>query len=46
MPNLITFFGNRRGMGDSEAIDNCVAVLNRLKPMAEDAGVTDLSWSC
>ena len=40
VPNLITFFGNRKGMGDSEAIDNSVAVLNRIKPMAESAGVT------
>jgi len=40
VPNLITFFGNRRGMGDAEAIANCVAGLNRLKKPAEDHGVT------
>jgi hydroxypyruvate isomerase len=40
VPNLITFFGNRKGMPDAQAIDNSVAVLNRLKPMAEDHGVT------
>jgi hydroxypyruvate isomerase len=40
VPNLITFFGNRRGMPDEQAIDNCVAGLNRIKPMAEDHGVT------
>jgi hydroxypyruvate isomerase len=40
VPNLITFFGNRKGMPDTQAIDNCVAVLNRLKPMAEDHGIT------
>ncbi len=37
--NLITFFGNRRGMPDAEAIDNCAAALNRIKPIAEDTGV-------
>jgi len=40
VPNLITFFGNRKGMPDAQAIDNCVTALNRLKPMAEDHGVT------
>jgi hydroxypyruvate isomerase len=40
VPNLITFFGNRRGRPDAEAIDNCVAALNRLKRPAEDHGVT------
>ena len=39
VPNLITFFGNRRGMPDEQAIDNSVAVLNRIKPIAEDHGV-------
>jgi hydroxypyruvate isomerase len=38
--NLITFFGNRKGMPDAEAIDNCAAALNRIKPIAEDTGVT------
>ncbi len=40
MPNLISFFGNRRGMPDSEAIANCVDGLNRVKAVAEDHGVT------
>ena len=40
VPNLITFFGNRRGMPDAEATKNCIAGLNRLKGPAEDAGVT------
>ncbi len=39
VPNVITFFGNRRGMGDAEATDNCVLGLNRLKKIAEDNGV-------
>jgi hydroxypyruvate isomerase len=40
IPNVITFFGNRRGMPDPEAIANCVDGLNRIKKIAEDAGVT------
>jgi hydroxypyruvate isomerase len=40
LPNVITFFGNRRGMSDAEAISACVAGLNRVKGLAEDAGVT------
>ncbi len=40
VPNLITFFGNRQGRGDQEAIDNCVTALNRLKGPAEKHGVT------
>ena len=40
VPNLITFFGNRRGMGDPEAIRNCVDGLRRLGPAAEEHGVT------
>jgi hydroxypyruvate isomerase len=40
VPNLITFFGNRRGMGDEEAAANCVEGLNRIKKVAEDHGVT------
>ena len=40
VPNVITFFGNRRGMADEEAIANCVAGLNRVKKVAEDQGVT------
>ena len=40
IPNVITFFGNRRGMRDEEATANCVAGLNRVKSIAEDYGVT------
>lgn len=40
VPNVITFFGNRRGMNDAEAIDNCVLALNRIKSVAEGEGVT------
>ena len=40
VPNLITFFGNRRGMGDPEAAANCVEGLNRVKRIAEEHGVT------
>jgi hydroxypyruvate isomerase len=40
VPNVITFSGNRRGMPDDEAKDNCVAGLNRVKKMAEDNNVT------
>src|SRR4029077_6593261 len=40
VPNLITFFGNRRGMSDAEGIANCVEGLNRIKKAAEDNGVT------
>ena len=40
VPNLITFFGNRQGRGDREAIDHCVTALNRLKGPAETHGIT------
>jgi hydroxypyruvate isomerase len=40
VPNVITFFGNKRGMSDSEAIANCIEGLNRVKKVAEDSGVT------
>jgi hydroxypyruvate isomerase len=40
VPNLITFFGNRRGMSDEEAAANSVEALNRIKKVAEDHGVT------
>jgi hydroxypyruvate isomerase len=40
VPNVITFFGNRRGLSDAEGISNCVAALNRVKGVAEDQGVT------
>jgi hydroxypyruvate isomerase len=40
VPNLITFFGNRRGMSDAEALANCVRCLDRVKQPAQDHGVT------
>jgi hydroxypyruvate isomerase len=40
VPNVITFFGNRRGLTDVQGIANCVAALNRVKGVAEDHGVT------
>jgi len=40
VPNVITFSGNRKGMGDAEAIDNCVAFLDKVKAQAEELGVT------
>jgi hydroxypyruvate isomerase len=40
VPNVITFSGNRRGMSDEEALDNCVLLLNKVKSIAEDHGVT------
>ena len=40
VPNIITFFGNRKGMADQEGLDNCVVGLNRIKPIAESTGVT------
>jgi hydroxypyruvate isomerase len=40
VPNLITFFGNRRGMSDADALANCVAGLNRVKAAAEEHGIT------
>jgi hydroxypyruvate isomerase len=41
IPNVISFFGNvQPGMSEGEAVDNCVAGLNRGKKIAEDHGVT------
>ncbi len=40
VPNLIIMSGNRTGMSDQEGLENCVAGLNRIKPIAEDKGVT------
>jgi hydroxypyruvate isomerase len=40
VPNLIAFFGNRRGMADDEAKANCVEALNKIKRLAEEHGVT------
>lgn len=40
IPNVITFSGNRKGMSDGEGIENCVAMLNRVKTLAERHNVT------
>ncbi len=40
VPNVITMFGNRRGRSDAQAIDACVAGLTKIKPLAEQHGVT------
>lgn len=40
IPNIITFFGNRRGQDIEEAKVNSVACLNRIKPVAEAESVT------
>jgi hydroxypyruvate isomerase len=40
VPNMICFSGNRRGMSDAEAWDNCALLLKKVTPMAEDLGVT------
>ncbi len=40
VPNVITFSGNRKGMGDEEAIENCVLFLNKVKSQAEEKRVT------
>jgi hydroxypyruvate isomerase len=40
VPNVITFFGNRRGLTDAQGIANCVTALNGVKGVAEDHGVT------
>jgi hydroxypyruvate isomerase len=40
VPNLITFFGNREGRSDPEAVENCVRGLDRVKKEAEEHGVT------
>ena len=40
VPNVIAFFGNRRGLSDAEGIDNCARVLRRVAPVAESENVT------
>jgi hydroxypyruvate isomerase len=40
VPNVITFSGNRAGMGDDEGKENCIAGLRRVAKFAEDKGVT------
>jgi len=39
VPNLIAFFGNRKGMSDDDGIRNCVVGLNRVKKAAEEHGI-------
>ncbi len=39
VPNLIAFFGNRKGMSDDDAIRNCVTGLLRVKKAAEEQGI-------
>jgi hydroxypyruvate isomerase len=40
VPNVITFSGNRKGMSDGEGLENTVAILNRVKGVAEKHNVT------
>lgn len=40
IPNVITFFGNRRGMSDDEAKANCIEGLNKIKHLGEENNVT------
>ena len=42
VPNVICFFGNRRGMPDAPAIDNSIRCLRECAPIAEAEGVTIL----
>ena len=37
--NFITFSGNRKGMPDGEATDNCVVGLNRIKSIADEFNI-------
>ncbi len=40
IPQMIVFSGNRRGMSDSEGLENCAKGLKRIMPIAEKHGVT------
>ncbi len=41
VPNVIAMFGNRvPGMEEAQAIDNCVAGLSKIAPLAAESGVT------
>ena len=40
VPNVIAMFGNRNGRSDAEGIDNCVAGLRAIAPLAEEHRVT------
>jgi hydroxypyruvate isomerase len=39
-PNIIALSGNRRGMSDEQGLENTVLILNKVKALAEDKGVT------
>jgi len=43
VPNVICFFGNRRGMADGPAIENSIHCLRECAPIAESEGVTILA---
>ena len=38
--DVITFSGNRKGMADSEGLNNCAIALNKIKGYAEEKNVT------
>jgi hydroxypyruvate isomerase len=40
LPNMIVFSGNRRGISDSEGLENCAKGLKRITALAEKVGVT------
>ena len=40
MPNVIVTFATRQGISDAEATENSVALLKRVKALAEEKGVT------
>lgn len=40
VPNVITMFGNRRGISDPQGRDNCIEGLKKIAPLAEEQGVT------
>jgi hydroxypyruvate isomerase len=40
VPNVITMFGNRRGISDAQGIASSVAGLSRISKLAEEQGVT------
>jgi hydroxypyruvate isomerase len=40
IPQMIVFSGNRRGMWDSDGLENCAKGLKRIMPLAEKLGVT------
>lgn len=41
VPNVITMFGNRKaGIDDRKALDNCIAGLSKIAPLAAENGVT------